>query len=82
MNDAFFCTNDGVQVLSWKQIDIKTVHLTSCYFSLVLAMAGIIARITRSNRERLEKKKNEIGVGKCNYFLQPFDDHFVPEVIK
>ena len=44
------------------------------------AMAGIIARITRSNRERLEKKKLEINVGKCNYNLQPFDDHFDPKV--
>lgn len=41
-------------------------------------MAGIIARITRSNRERLEKKKNEIGVGKCNYTIEAFDDHFEP----
>ena len=43
-------------------------------------MAGIIARITRSNRERLEKKKAEISVSKCNYTLEPFDDHFDPLV--
>ena len=43
-------------------------------------MAGIIARITRSNRERLEKKKCEISVTKCIYQIQPFDDHFDPEV--
>ena len=43
-------------------------------------MAGIIARITRSNRERLENKKNEIGVNKCNYILDPFDPTFDPEV--
>ena len=43
-------------------------------------MAGIIARITRSNRERLDKKKSEISTAKSNYTLIPFDDHFVPEV--
>ena len=43
-------------------------------------MAGIIARITRSNRERLEKKKCEIGVGKCNYIIEPFDERFDPTV--
>ena len=48
----------------------------SCRF----AMAGIIARITRSNRERLDKKKSEISTAKSNYTLIPFDDHFVPEV--
>lgn len=41
-------------------------------------MAGIIARITRSNRERLEKKKSEIGVGKCNYTIEAFEPHFQP----
>ena len=48
----------------------------SCRF----AMAGIIARITRSNRERLDRKKNEISTAKSNSTLIPFDDHFVPEV--
>ena len=44
-------------------------------------MAGIIARITRSNRERLDRKKNEIGTSKSNVLNHvPFDDHFVPEV--
>ena len=43
-------------------------------------MAGIIARITRSNRERLDRKKNEISTAKSNATLIPFDDHFVPEV--
>ena len=45
-------------------------------------MAGIIARITRSNRERLDRKKTEITVGKCNYLLDPFDPCFDPKVRK
>ena len=44
-------------------------------------MAGIIARITRSNRERLNRKKTEINVGKCNYELDPFDPCFDPRVM-
>ena len=41
-------------------------------------MAAIIARITRSNRERLEKKKYEIIISKCMYEILPFGECFDP----
>ena len=43
-------------------------------------MAGIIARITRSNRERLAKKHTEVGINKCIYDILPFDKCFIKEV--
>ena len=43
-------------------------------------MAGIIAQITRANRERIEKRKFEVGVSKCMYELKPFDQCFKAEV--
>ena len=43
-------------------------------------MAGIIAQITRANRERIEKRKFEVGVSKCMYELKPFDPCFKAEV--
>ena len=45
-------------------------------------MAGIIAQITRANRERIEKRKFEVGVSKCMYELKPFDPCFKAEVRK
>ena len=65
--------------LIWsKSLDVK------CNFQLSLArhlkMAGIIARITRSNRERLEKKQAEVNINKSIYDIRPFDDRFVPQV--
>ena len=39
-------------------------------------MAAIIAHITRSNRERLEKKKYEIIISKCMYEIRPFERCF------
>ena len=45
-------------------------------------MAGIIARITRSNRERLEKKHAEVSINKCIYDILPFDRCFIKEVTK
>ena len=45
-------------------------------------MAGIIARITRSNRERLEKKHCEVNINKSIYDILPFDRCFIPEVSK
>ena len=41
-------------------------------------MAAIIAHITRSNRERLEKKKYEIIITKCMYEIRPFEKCFDP----
>ena len=43
-------------------------------------MAGIIAQITRANRERIEKRKFEVGVSKCMYELKPFGPCFKAEV--
>ena len=65
--------------LRWsKSLDVK------CNFQFSLArhlkMAGIIARITRSNRERLEKKQAEVNINKSIYDIRPFDDRFVPQV--
>ena len=46
----------------------------------IFNMAGIIARITRSNRERLAKKHTEIGINKCNYDILPFGERFIKRV--
>ena len=43
-------------------------------------MAAIIAHITRSNRERLEKKKYEIIISKCMYEIRPFERCFDAKV--
>ena len=48
----------------------------------IFKMAGIIARITRSNRERLENKKAEVGINKSIYDILPFDKCFIKEVRK
>ena len=39
-------------------------------------MAAIIAQITRANRERIDKKKYEIGISKCMYEIRPFERHY------
>ena len=43
-------------------------------------MAALIAHITRSNRERLEKKKFEIIITKCMYEIRPFEKCYDPMI--
>ena len=44
------------------------------------SMAALIAHITRSNRERLEKKKFEIIITKCMYEIRPFEKYYDPMI--
>ena len=47
-------------------------------------MAGIIAQMTRANRERTKRQKRrgkDIGTGKCVYEIAPFPEKYEPEVV-
>ena len=44
------------------------------------SMAALIAHITRSDRERLEKKKFEIIITKCMYEIRPFEKCYDPMI--
>ena len=41
-------------------------------------MAALIARISRQNRERKLRLREELPTSKSNYVLVPFDKNFVP----
>ena len=41
-------------------------------------MAAVIARISRQNRERKLRLREELPTSKSNYVLVPFDKNFVP----
>ena len=41
-------------------------------------MAAVIARISRQNRERKLRLREELQPSKSNYVLVPFDKNFVP----
>ena len=43
-------------------------------------MAGIIAQITRANRNRIDNRREHVSIAKCMYHIKPFDKTFEREV--
>ena len=63
---------------------MKVLAIESLYCGIenrrLATMAAIIAQMTRANRERQKRKKNQIVISKCMYEINEYPEKFVPEV--